>query len=103
MSSRRRVACGGRDKVGGIALWPEQEVVTEVAVVVHVADDGLDGVVPLPLLSHGGRDAALLAGEDDAGLVGVMAAVAAVDIGAADPDTCDPLSLGRLADLPHLR
>ena len=102
MSSRRRVACGGQDKIGGIALWPEQEFATEVAVVGHVADDGLDGVVPLPLLSHGGRGAALLAGEDDAGLVGVMAAVAAVDVGAPDPDAGGPLSLGRLANLPHL-
>ena len=103
MSSRRRVACGGQDKIGGIALWPEQEFATEVAVVGHVADDGLDGVVPLPFLSHGGRGAALLAGEDDAGLVGVMAVVAVVDVGAPDPDAGDPLDLGRLANLPHLR
>ena len=78
------VAGGGEDDVGGVALGAEQEVAAEMAVALHVADDGLDGAAASPLAANGGRDAALLAGDEHAGFVGVVAAVAAVDIGALD-------------------
>jgi hypothetical protein len=68
------VPCRGEDEVGGVTLGPEQEVAAEVAIALHVADDGLDGVAPPPLASDGRREAALLAGEDDAVAVGVVAA-----------------------------
>jgi DDE family transposase len=67
-----------------------------VAVALHVADDGLDGASSAPLAADGGRDAALLAGEDDASPIGIVAAVAAVDVGALDPDAGDALGPGDL-------
>jgi hypothetical protein len=66
------VACGGEDEIAGIALGAEQEVAAEVVAALHVANDGLDGVAPAPFAANGGRDAALLASEDDAGPVGIM-------------------------------
>src|SRR3712207_5933705 len=86
----------GEDEVGGVALRAEQEVAAEVAIGLHVADDGLDGVAAAPLAADGGRDAALLAGEDDAGLVGIVATVAAIHVGALDPDAGEALGLGDL-------
>src|SRR3954447_12409590 len=75
------VARGGEDEVDRIAFRAAQEVAAEMAVAFQVADDGLDGAAAASLAADGGRDAALLAGDDHTGLVGVMAAVAAVDIG----------------------
>src|SRR4051794_26327176 len=76
------VACGGEDEVGGVALGAEQEVAAEMAIALHVSDDGLDGVAASPFAADGGSDAALLAGEYDAVAVGVVAAIAPVDVGA---------------------
>jgi hypothetical protein len=67
-----------------------------MAVVLHVADDGLDGVAPAPFAADGRGDAALLAGEDDPGPIGIVAAVAAIDIGALDLDAGEALGLGDL-------
>src|SRR5918994_3442677 len=67
------VARGGEDEVGGVAVRAEQEVAPEVAVGLHVADDGLDGGAPSPLAADSRGDAALLAGNEDAGPVGVVA------------------------------
>src|SRR3712207_5685130 len=67
-----------------------------MAVALHVADDGLDGASAPPLAADGRREAALLAGEDDASPIGIVAAVAAVDIGALDPDAGEALGPGDL-------
>ena len=77
---------GGKDEGGGVALGAAQEVAAEVAVALHVADDGLDGVAPPPFAAYGRGDAALLAGDEHAGAVSIVAAVAAVDIGPLDLD-----------------
>jgi hypothetical protein len=69
-----------------------------------VADHRLDAGAPPDLAADGWRDAAPLAGEEDAALVGfarlavfgVVAAVAAIDIGALDGDAGDALGLGDL-------
>ena len=53
-------------------------------------------VAASPLAANGRRDAALLAGDEDASSLGVVAAVAAIDIGALDLDAGDPLGLGDL-------
>src|SRR5690606_29085602 len=81
---------------GGVALRAEQEVAAEMAVALHAADDRLDGVSPPPFAADGWGEAALLAGADDAGAVGIMAAIAAIDIGALDFDAGDALGLGDL-------
>src|SRR3954469_2318651 len=90
------VARSGEDEVGRVARNAEQEVAAEAAVTLQVADDRLDGAAATPLAANGRGDAALLAGDEDAGLVGVVAAVAAVDIGSLDLDTCDALGLDDL-------
>src|SRR5918997_620282 len=96
MEQAEVAARGGEDDVGGVALGAEQEVAAEMAVALHVSDDGLDGVAASPLAADGGSDAALLAGEDDAVAVGVVAAIAPVDVGALDLDAGDALGLGDL-------
>jgi hypothetical protein len=75
-----------------------------MAVPLHLADRRLDAGTSPDLAADGGRHTAPLAGEEDAALVGfarpavfgVVAAVAAVDMGALDGDTCDALGLGDL-------
>jgi hypothetical protein len=67
-----------------------------MAVALQVTDDGLDGAAASPFVANGGRDAALLAGDEHPGFVGVVAAVAAVDIGPLDFDAGDLLGLGNL-------
>ena len=78
------MAGGGEDDVDGVAGGAGEEVAAEMAVALHVADHRLDAGAPPDLAANGRRDAALLAGDEDARLVGVVAAVAAVDIGALD-------------------
>jgi hypothetical protein len=67
-----------------------------MAVAFHVTDDGLDGVASPSLAADGRGDAALLAGEDDAGPVSIVATVATIDIGALDLDAGDALGLSDL-------
>ena len=86
----------GEDEVGRIAFRAAQEVAAEVAVALQVADDRLDGAAAAPLAANGRRDAAFLAGDEYTGFVGVVAAVAAVDIGPLDRDAGDALGLGDL-------
>ena len=74
----------------------QQEVAAEEAVALQVADDGLDGAAASPLAANGRGDAALLAGDEHTVSLGVVAAVAAVDIGALDCDAGDRLGLGDL-------
>jgi hypothetical protein len=52
----------GEDNVGGVALYAMQEVAAEMAIALHVADDGLDGIAAAPLAAVGGREATFLAG-----------------------------------------
>src|ERR671913_1146963 len=80
------VAGGGEDEVGGVAFCAEEEVAAEMAVALQVADDGLDGAAAPSLAANGRGEAALLARDEHAGAVGIMAAVAAIDIGALDFD-----------------
>ena len=81
------MADGGEDGVDRVAVGAEQEVAVQQAVGLHVADDGLDGVAPPELAPDGGREATFLPADEDAGAVGVMAAISAIDIGALDGDT----------------
>lgn len=76
------MACGGEDGVAGVAAGAGAEVAAGMAVLLHVADHRLDAGPPPGLALDGGRDAALLAGVEDTVLVGAVAAIAAVDIGA---------------------
>jgi len=90
------VAGGGEDGVDGVARGAEQEVAAEVAVVPRVADHRLDGAAAAQLAADGRCDAAPRAGDEDVVLVGVAAAVAAVDMGALDPGAGDALGPGDL-------
>jgi hypothetical protein len=98
------VAGGDEDEVDGVARGAGEEVAAEMAVRLHVADHRLDAGAPSELTADGGRDAAPLAGEEDAALVGfarpavfgVVAAVAATVRGALDGDAGDALGLGDL-------
>ncbi len=91
------MAGGGEDEVDGIAGGAGEEVAAEMAVLLHVADYWLDGGSSPELAAYGGRDAALLAGDEEARLVGIVAAIAAVDIGALDGHAGDAFGLGDLA------
>lgn len=65
---------GGEDDGDGVARGAGEEVAAEMAVGLHVADHRLDAGTAPDLAADGRRDAALLAGEEDAGLFGVVAA-----------------------------
>ena len=88
------MAGGGEDDVDGVARGAGQKVAAEMAVLLHVADHRLDAGAPPDLASDGRRDAALLPGDEDALLVGIVAAVAALDIGARDRHAGDALEHG---------
>ena len=81
------MARGGEDDVHGVAFATAQEVAAEMTVALQVTDDGLDGTAASPFTAGSAYtpnqdDAALLAGDEYAGAVGIIAAVAAIDIGA---------------------
>src|SRR4029079_337803 len=79
------VADCGKDSVGGITVSALEIAAAEMAVVLHVTDDGFDGRSTSQLALDGAEHAALLSGDEDAAWVcGVVAAVALVDIGALD-------------------
>ncbi|MFC7543303.1 hypothetical protein ACFQU2_32845 [Siccirubricoccus deserti] len=88
------MACGGEDDIGGVALGTEQEVAAEMAVALIAADDGLDGAAAPPLAANVRGDAALLAGDEHTGFVGVVAAVTAIDMGPLDAEAGDARGLG---------
>ena len=89
----------GEDGVDGITVDAEQEVSPQMAIGLHVADDGFDGGASAQLAADGGGDAAFLAGDEDPSALGfdAVAAIAAVDIGAGDGNAGDPLDLLDLA------
>ena len=79
------VSDGGEDGVGGIAGATFEIAAAEVAFGLHVADHGLDGGSTSQFAFDDAEDAALLARDEDAARVlGVVAAVSLVDIGALD-------------------
>ncbi|KDM67803.1 hypothetical protein ACIDI_24c00300 [Acidiphilium sp. JA12-A1] len=71
------MAGAGEDGVDGITVDAEQEVSPQMAIGLHVADDGLDGGAAAQLAADGGGDAAFLAGDEDPSALG-FDAVAAV-------------------------
>ena len=93
------MAGAGEDGVDGITVDAEQEVSPQMAIGLHVADDGFDGCASAQLAADGGGDAAFLAGDEDPSALGfdAVAAIAAVDIGAGDGNAGDPLDLLDLA------
>ena len=74
------MADAGEDGVDGITCDAEQEVSAEMAIGFHVADDWLDSGAAAQLAADGGGDAALLAADENAGPIGIVAAIAAIDI-----------------------
>jgi len=77
------VADGGEDSVGGIALRSLEIATAEMAVSLHVADNGLDSGAASQLALDGTEYAALLSGDEDAVRVRrIVATISFVDIGA---------------------
>ena len=67
---REVVADGTEDDVGGVAVAPLEEAPAEVAIILEMADDGLDGGSASQFALDGADDSAPLAGDEDAsGLV----------------------------------
>ncbi len=87
------VAGAGEHGIDRVASSAEQEVATEQPVRLGMPDDWLDPIAPPQLAADRRRQAALLPADEDALPIGVMAAVAAVDVGALDPDAGEPLGL----------
>ena len=79
------MASGGQERVDLVAMLSEQIVPAKPAVVLGMADHGLDGGSSLELAFHSGGEAALASGEHDLGrpLV-VVALIALVRVGALD-------------------
>ena len=76
------VANGGEDGVCGIAIEALEVAAAEMAVVLHVTDDGFDGGAPSQLALDGAEHAALLTGDEDAARIcRIVAAISLVDIG----------------------
>ena len=79
------MADGGEDDVCGVALAAFEVAAAEVAVSLHVSDDGLDCRATPQFALDDAEDTALLTRDKDATWIGrVVAAVALVDIGALD-------------------
>ena len=93
------MADAGEDGVDGISVDAEQEVSSEMAIGLHVADHGFDGGASAQLAADGGGNSALLSGDEDLSALGfgAVAAIAAIDIGAGDGNAGDPLDLLDLA------
>ncbi len=70
------MADAGENGVDGITFDAEQEVSAEMAIGFHVADDRLDSGAAAQLAADGGGDAALLAADENAGPIGIVAAIA---------------------------
>lgn len=88
------MASGGQERVDLVAMLSEQIVPAKPAVVLGMADHGLDGGSSLELAFHSGGEAALASGEHDLGrpLV-VVALIALVRVGALDLDAGHGLGL----------
>ncbi len=70
-----------------------------MVIALHVPHHGFDGGASAQFAADGGRDAALLAGDEDLSALGfgAVAAIAAIDISASDGNAGDPLNLLNLA------
>src|SRR4029078_8592035 len=83
------VTDGGEDCVRGIAVSALEIAAAEIAIVLHVADDGFDGGLKPQLALDGDGNGTLLSGDEDAAWIcSVVAAVALVDKGALDLTAC---------------
>jgi hypothetical protein len=60
------VANGGEDDVDGVAVTALEMAAAEVAIALHVTDDGLDGRAAPELALNDTEDATLLTGDEDA-------------------------------------
>lgn len=81
----------GEDCVGGVAVSALEIAAPEMSLVLHVADDGLDGRSTPQLAFDGAEDTTSLSGDEDAARVGgIVAAIALVDIGSLDLTACEP-------------
>ena len=79
------VSDGGKDDVSGVACATFEIAAAEMALVLHVPDDGLDGRAASELALDDAEHAAFLPGDEHAARVcGVVAAISLVDIGALD-------------------
>ena len=76
---------GSEDDVSGVALGALKVATAEMAVGLHVADNGFDSRAAAQFALDDAEDATLLTGDEDAARIGcVVTAVAPVDIGALD-------------------
>ena len=76
---------GSEDDVSGVALRALKVATAEMAVSLHVADNGFDSRAAAQFALDDAEDATLLTGDEDAARIGcVVTAVALVDIGALD-------------------
>ena len=79
------VADGGEDDVCGVAVAAFEMAAAEVAIDLHVSDDGFDRRATSQFALDDAEDAALLTRDEDATRIGrVVAAISLVDIGALD-------------------
>jgi hypothetical protein len=79
------VADGSEDDVCGVALAAFEMAAAEVAIALHVSDDGFNSRAAARFALDDAEDAALLTRDEDATRIGrVVAAIALVDIGALD-------------------
>lgn len=94
------VSGGGEDGIGGVAGMALEVAASVVALLLHVADEGLDGGSPAQLSLDGTEDTALLSGDEDAARLGrIVTAVSLVDV---DPfDLAIGEALGVLDDGPQ--
>ena len=84
------VSGGGEECVHGVADGAEQIVAIEPAVILHVADHGLDGGSSLEFTLDAGCQATALAGQEDAlGSVIVVPAITPVGVDALGLDAGD--------------
>jgi hypothetical protein len=79
------VSDGGKDDVSGVACATLEIAAAEMALALHVPDDGLDGRAASELAFDDAEHAAFLPGDEHAARVcGVVAAISLVDIAALD-------------------
>jgi hypothetical protein len=89
------MADGAEDDVGGVAGAALQIAAAELAIGLHVPDDGFYGRAAAQLALDDAEHAALLArDEDPAWISGIVATIALVDIGALDSAAGELLGRG---------
>lgn len=71
------------DGTNGASFSVAQEISSEMAVSLHVADDWLDGDVRAKFVPYRRGDAAFPPADEAAGSLGIVAAIVSIDVGAA--------------------